>query len=91
MGGFGVTPDELLSAASTLRAVQGALSTTAAGAGTGGDLGSPALEGSLAELTAKVARVNQALDGAVVAAALNAEAASAAYSETDRSQMGGGR
>lgn len=91
MGGFGVTPGELVGAASTLRGVQGELSTTAASARAGGDFGSGELEAALAELATRVARVNEALDGAVVAAALNTEAAASAYAETDRSQMGGGR
>lgn len=91
MGGFGVSPSELVSAASTLRGVQGELSTTAADVRAGGDFGSPALEAALADLAATVARVNEALDRAVGAAALNTEAAAGAYGETDRSQMARGR
>jgi hypothetical protein len=89
MAGFGVTPGELVSAASTLRGVQGELAA-ATNARAGGAFGSGELAAALAELAARVARVNQALDSAVVAAALNTDAAAAAYAETDRSQMGGG-
>jgi hypothetical protein len=89
MGGFEVSPGELYGAAVTLRGVQGELSATDRSARVGGDLGSGELEGAVASLAASMGRVALALDNAVVAAAVNTEAAGAAYEGTDRGQMGG--
>ena len=91
MGGFEVSPGELYGAAVTLRGVQGELSATDRAARVDGDFGSGELEGAVASLAASMGRVAVALDNAVVAAAVNTQAAGTAYEGTDRAQMGGGR
>jgi hypothetical protein len=84
-----VTPTELVSAAGLLRSVQADLSA-ASGAHACGDFGSPDLEAAVNALAGAVDQVAAALDGAVVAAALNTDAAAEAYRGTDYSAMGGG-
>lgn len=91
MSGFEVSPGDLYGAAVTLRGVQGELAATDRAARVDGDFGSGELEGAVASLAASMDRVAMALDNAVVAAAVNTDAAGAAYEGTDRSQMGGGR
>jgi hypothetical protein len=88
MGRIAVSPEELVGAAGTLRSVQADLSA-AGGAHACGDLGSPELRSALSTLTEAVTQVAAALDGAVVAAALNTDAAADAYTRTDYSLMGG--
>lgn len=89
MGSITVLAQELIGAAGTLRSVRADLAGTSA-AGASGDLGCPELEAALSTLAGAVDRVAAALDGAVVAAALNTDAAADAYTRTDTSSMGGG-
>jgi hypothetical protein len=89
-GRITVSPQELIGAAGTLRSVQADLSA-ASGAHACGDLGSPELQAALSNLTEAVTQVAAALDGAVVAAALNTDAAANAYTLVDSTAMGGGR
>jgi hypothetical protein len=89
VGSITVTAEELIGAAGTLRSVHADLSA-ASGAHACGDLGSPELQAALSTLTDAVNQVAAALDGAVVAAALNTDAAADAYTRTDNSSMGGG-
>jgi hypothetical protein len=90
MGSITVSAEELIGAAGTLQSVQADLSA-ASGAHACGDLGSPELQAALSTLTEAVTQVAAALDGAVVAAALNTDAAADAYTVVDATAMGGSR
>lgn len=83
-GAFDVTPPELHSAATTLRAVQAELS---AGSGDGagglgvGDLGSPALAQAVSSLCSQSQRVATVMAAAVTASAQSTDRGAESYVE----------
>jgi hypothetical protein len=84
---FAVVPQELVSAAGTLRSVQAELGTESVSGASG--TGTGVLDAALAAFSARLGFVAAAMDDAIGATALNLVAGAESYTATDAGQFRG--
>jgi hypothetical protein len=84
---FAVVPQELVTAAGTLRSVQAELATESVSGVSG--TGTGVLDAALAAFSARLGFVAAAMDDAIGATALNLVAGAEGYSTTDATQFRG--